>query len=415
MTMRRILTAAIGMTLLAWAALPASAAEAAKKIKVLIVTGDDVGVHPWYEVSQAIRETLLAAKKFETLEQELDWKVGLRRIGGLLPIENENQWRLMEERLHQLLAIAAREEQGVAVLFLALGRCPASLHAVGNEGCDELLRCVGVRLRNALRETDTLAVLQKGEFGILLPKAGSERELLPVVNKLLEAMREHHVPYLIFSSSAATYGEPQQIPIPEDHPQQPTNAYGETKRAFEQMLRWYDMAFGLRSISLRYFNAAGADPEGQLGEDHHPETHLIPLVLLTALGKHPVIRIFGTDYDTPDGTAIRDYIHVTDLADAHILAYEALKRGAPTTAYNLGNGLGYSVREVIRTAEEVVGHPVPQEEAPRRAGDPARLVASAERARRELGWRPQYAELHTIIETAWRWHSAHPDGYGDRA
>lgn len=231
---------------------------------------------------------------------------------------------------------------------------------------------------------------------------------------LLEAMRVHGVPYLIFSSSAATYGEPQQIPIPEEHPKVPTNAYGETKRAFEQMLRWYDTAFGLRSISLRYFNAAGADPDGQLGEDHHPETHLIPLVLLTALGKRPVIKIFGTDYDTPDGTCIRDYIHVTDLADAHILAYEALKRGAPTTAYNLGNGLGYSVREVIHTAEQVVGHPIPQEEAPRRPGDPARLVASAERAQRELGWKPQYADLRTIIETAWRWHSAHPDGYGDR-
>lgn len=231
---------------------------------------------------------------------------------------------------------------------------------------------------------------------------------------LLEAMRAHGIPYLIFSSSAATYGEPQQIPIREEHPQVPTNAYGETKRAFEQMLRWYDAAFGLRSISLRYFNAAGADPDGQLGEDHHPETHLIPLVLLTALGKRQAIKIFGTDYDTPDGTCIRDYIHVTDLADAHILAYEALKQGAPTTAYNLGNGLGYSVREVIRTAEQVVRHHIPQEEAPRRPGDPARLVASAERAQRELGWKPQYADLRIIIETAWRWHSTHPDGYGDR-
>lgn len=228
---------------------------------------------------------------------------------------------------------------------------------------------------------------------------------------LLDAMRKHGVKKFIFSSSAATYGEPKHIPIEEDHPQNPANPYGESKLMFEKILKWYDVAYGIKSISLRYFNAAGADPDGKIGEDHNPEEHLIPIVLEVALGKRDKVRVFGTDWDTPDRTCIRDYIHVTDLADAHILALRALEEGAQTTAYNLGNGNGHSVMQVIRTAEEVTGRKITWEPAPRRPGDPARLVASSDRIKKELGWKPKYPELSAIIETAWRWHSSHPNGY----
>lgn len=229
---------------------------------------------------------------------------------------------------------------------------------------------------------------------------------------LLDAMRAHSVDKIIFSSSAATYGEPSHIPIEETHPQNPTNPYGETKLIFERILKRYDAAYKMRSISLRYFNAAGADPEGRIGEDHDPEQHLIPIVLQTALGQRGSVKVFGTDWDTPDGTCIRDYIHVTDLADAHVLAYRALANGAHTTAYNLGNGDGHSVKQVIETAEQVVGRGIRWEPAPRRPGDPARLVASSEKLKKELGWKPKYPELETVIKTAWTWHSAHPKGYG---
>lgn len=229
---------------------------------------------------------------------------------------------------------------------------------------------------------------------------------------LLEAMREAGVSRIIFSSSAATYGEPQSIPIPEDHPQLPTNPYGETKLVMERMLKWYGKAYGIRSISLRYFNAAGADPDGELGEDHDPEQHLIPVVLQTALGKRDKVQVFGTDWDTPDGTCIRDYIHVTDLADAHLRALNALRNGAEVLAYNLGNQEGFSVTEVIQACERVVGKAIPCEAAPRRPGDPARLVASSERIKKELGWRPRFPALETIILHAWNWMKAHPNGYG---
>jgi UDP-glucose 4-epimerase len=228
---------------------------------------------------------------------------------------------------------------------------------------------------------------------------------------LLEAMRAHKINQIVFSSSAAVYGEPTAIPITEDHPKSPTNPYGETKWVMENMLRWYGGAYGLRSISLRYFNAAGADPEGQIGEDHEPEEHLIPVAQLAALGQRGPLKIFGTDWPTPDGTCIRDYIHVFDLAEAHRLAINALRAGAKTTAYNLGNGHGFSVREVIRVVEQTTGRPVPAEPAPRRDGDPARLVASSERIRTELGFRPKYAQLEVIVEHAWRWRKAHPNGY----
>lgn len=228
---------------------------------------------------------------------------------------------------------------------------------------------------------------------------------------LLESMRRHGVKDLIFSSTAAVYGEPLETPIQESHPHEPTSPYGETKRVMENMLRWYEQAYGFRAMALRYFNAAGADPEGELGEDHRPEEHLIPLVLFAAMGRHNPLSVFGSDYETPDGTAIRDYVHVWDLCEAHYLALQRLRASAPGNVYNLGNGQGYSVLEVIRAAETVVGKPIAYTLKPRRAGDPACLVASSEKAKSELGWQPRFPDLKTMIEHAWHWFQKHPSGY----
>ncbi len=220
---------------------------------------------------------------------------------------------------------------------------------------------------------------------------------------LLDAMRAAGVQRFIFSSTAATFGEPQYVPIDEAHPQQPINPYGRTKFMVERVLYDYEVAYGLHSVVLRYFNAAGADPEGQLGERHEPETHLIPLVLQAASGRRPHINVFGRDYDTPDGTCIRDYIHIQDLCEAHWLAAQSLLAGKGSQAYNLGNGSGFSVQEVIDTARAITGQPIPVVDGPRRAGDPARLVADATQARERLGWQPQYADLATIVRHAWQW------------
>lgn len=228
---------------------------------------------------------------------------------------------------------------------------------------------------------------------------------------LLEAMIKNNVNKIVFSSTAATYGEPENIPILESDRTCPTNPYGETKLAMEKMFHWASKAHGLSYVSLRYFNACGADATGQIGEAHNPESHLIPLVLQVPNGKRESISIYGTDYDTPDGTCIRDYIHVTDLAKAHILAVEYLANGGESDIFNLGNGVGYSVREVIETARSVTGHPIPATEVPRRAGDPARLVASGEKAKKILGWEPKIKKLDEIIASAWKWHKAHPEGY----
>jgi UDP-glucose 4-epimerase len=226
-----------------------------------------------------------------------------------------------------------------------------------------------------------------------------------VVNTLvlLDRMRVHGVPNFIFSSTAATFGEPQYTPIDECHPQKPINPYGRTKLMVEQALADYDKAYGMKTVCLRYFNAAGADPEGQLGERHDPETHLIPLVLQAASGRRPHISVFGRDYDTPDSTCIRDYIHIQDLCSAHWLALQSLINGADSQAYNLGNGNGFSVQEVINTAEQVTGRKILLVDAARREGDPARLVADSTLARKQLGWKPQYTDLATIIEHAWKW------------
>jgi UDP-glucose 4-epimerase len=230
---------------------------------------------------------------------------------------------------------------------------------------------------------------------------------------LLEAMLAASVKHFVFSSTCATYGVPQIIPIPEDHPQNPINPYGATKLMVERVLADFSHAYDFKSVSFRYFNAAGADPEGRLGEDHNPETHLIPLVLQTALGLRDSITIFGTDYPTPDGTCVRDYIHVTDLAQAHVLGLAYLLDGGDTTIFNLGNGNGFSVREVIETARQVTGREIKAIEHDRRPGDPPALVGSADRARSILGWNPQYADLHTLLSHAWSWHQKrHPAPVG---
>lgn len=225
---------------------------------------------------------------------------------------------------------------------------------------------------------------------------------------LLDAMVAHGVGRFIFSSSAAVYGNPLAVPIAEDHPRQPINPYGRTKVMVEDILADYDRAYGLKSVCLRYFNAAGADPAGRLGERHEPETHLIPLVLRAAAGRLPYVSVFGRDYDTPDGTCIRDYVHVADLAAAHWLALEYLLAGGTSTAFNLGNGAGFSVAEVIATAERVTGRAIPVQDAPRRPGDPPRLVADATRAREVLGWRPRHEALATLIAHAWQWECRAP-------
>lgn len=231
---------------------------------------------------------------------------------------------------------------------------------------------------------------------------------------LLDAMVQAGVPYLVFSSTAAVYGEPEEVPITEEHPTLPTNPYGATKLALESAMRWYSDAYSLRFTSLRYFNAAGADPAGDIGEDHDPETHLIPLVLRVALGNLPHLEVFGADYPTPDGTCIRDYVHVNDLAAAHVLALDKMASGGPSAVYNLGNGSGYSVLEVIKAAGEVTAKPVKVKFGARRPGDPAVLVAGSQKIKDELGWEPRFVDLRSIVDTAWRWHRSHPAGYEER-
>lgn len=244
---------------------------------------------------------------------------------------------------------------------------------------------------------------------VVNPAKYYQNNLVNTLN-LMERMRRHDIRRIVFSSTCATFGTPDKLPITEETPQRPINPYGWSKLLIEQALTDYAAAYGLGFAALRYFNAAGASPKGDIGEDHDPETHLIPLVLQTILGQRPHIEIFGADYPTPDGTCIRDYVHVDDLAEAHIRALEKLQPGS-ALKYNLGIGQGYSVRQVIQTAEQITGRKVPVKIGPRRAGDPAELVASPARIMKELGWRPKYLELEPIVETAWRWHQSHPKGY----
>ncbi len=231
---------------------------------------------------------------------------------------------------------------------------------------------------------------------------------------LLKKMGEYGVKYIVFSSTAATYGEPENIPILESDRTVPTNPYGESKLIVEKILRWFDEAYGLKYSALRYFNAAGAHESGEIGEDHAPETHLIPIILQVALEKREFIGIFGEDYPTEDGTCVRDYIHVTDLADAHILALEKTMAENKSRTYNLGNGKGFSVKEVIEMTRRVTGMEIPEKVEPRRAGDPSVLIASSDKIIKELGWKPKYNTLEKIIATAWKWHKAHPHGFDDK-
>ena len=230
---------------------------------------------------------------------------------------------------------------------------------------------------------------------------------------LLEAMVRHGVDKIVFSSTAATYGEPKRVPIHEDDETCPTNTYGETKLTMEKMMKWVSRANGVRYVSLRYFNAAGALPDGSIGEDHKTETHLIPLILQVPTGRRDHITVFGDDYPTPDGTCLRDYIHVVDLADAHVLALEYLRKGGASDIFNLGNGQGFSVKEMIAAAEKATGRSIKVEIGTRRAGDPAQLIASSEKARTVLGWKPQFTDVEQVIGTAWKWHESHPHGYED--
>ncbi|MEF2760927.1 MAG: UDP-glucose 4-epimerase GalE [Ligilactobacillus salivarius] len=232
--------------------------------------------------------------------------------------------------------------------------------------------------------------------------------------KLLEVMNEFSIDKIVFSSTAATYGIPEEVPIKETTPQNPINPYGESKLMMEKIMRWADKAYGIKFVSLRYFNVAGAKPDGSIGEDHMPETHLLPIVLQVAMGKRDKLQIFGDDYNTPDGTNIRDYVHPLDLADAHILAVDYLKAGNPSTAFNLGSSTGFSNREILEAARKVTNKEIPAEIAPRRGGDPDVLVASSTKAREVLGWKPQFDDISKIIETAWKWHTLHPEGYQDK-
>jgi UDP-glucose 4-epimerase len=272
----------------------------------------------------------------------------------------------------------------------------------------------GDALRAALAENDIDAVIHLAAFieaGESVEKPDKYFHNNTIIGMtLLDAMRDTGVAKMVFSSTAALYGEPERLPISETDRLEPINPYGASKLCVEFMLRAYAGAYNLGFVSLRYFNVAGADPAGDIGEDHDPETHLIPLILQVPMGKREKISIFGDDYDTPDGTCIRDYIHVCDLCDAHVLAIDAVA-GGEVKVYNLGNGEGFSVKEVIETARQVTGHPIPAELAPRRPGDPPRLIASSQKAMSELGWSPKFADLGKIIAHAWAWHQSHPEGY----
>ena len=311
-------------------------------------------------------------------------------------------------------AVKALNEQGTHVVVyddLSAGHREAARHAsavvVGDIHDTP-------HLRAAMREHRVDAVMHFAAWlsvaDSVKDPAGYYRNNVVGALSVLDAMVAEQVGFLVFSSTAAVFGNPVETPITESHPKAPINAYGQTKLAIEHALPHYEQAYGLTSIALRYFNAAGADPDGELGEDHHPEYHLIPRAVDAALGRDS-FQVFGDDYDTPDGTCLRDYVHVTDLAAAHLLALDALRQGARSTTYNLGNGRPTSVKTVIDSVERVVGRKVPFTLGPRRPGDPGVLFASSERIRTELRWTPRFEDIDVIVETAWRWRETHPAGY----
>jgi UDP-glucose 4-epimerase len=311
-------------------------------------------------------------------------------------------------------AVKALRDQGTRVVVydnLSAGHREAARHAsalVVGDIHDT------AQLRAAIREHQVDAVMHFAAWlsvgDSVRDPAGYYRNNVVGALSVLDAMVAEQVRCIVFSSTAAVFGNPVETPITEAHPKAPINAYGQTKLAIEHALPHYEKAYGLTSITLRYFNAAGADPDGELGEDHQPEYHLIPRAVDAALGRDS-FQVFGDDYDTPDGTCLRDYVHVTDLAAAHLLALDSLRRGSASTTYNLGNGRPTSVRTVIDSVERVVGRKVPFTMGPRRPGDPGVLFASSERVRTELGWSPRLEDIDVIVETAWRWREAHPSGY----
>lgn len=310
---------------------------------------------------------------------------------------------------HVSLALKQRGHEPIIVDNLSHGHQSVVEKAVGTSiivadtrDTVAMKRILGERRIDAIMHF--AAFIEVGE-SVKDPLAFYDNNVHGSVN-LLRAAQSAGIQHFVFSSTCATYGPPRVIPIPEDHPQNPMSPYGQTKLMVERILADCEAAFGLRSVNFRYFNAAGAHPGGGLGENHSPETHLIPIVLDAALGRRPNVSIFGDDYNTPDGTCIRDYIHVSDLADAHVLGVEYLLAKGASTAFNLGNGRGFSVKEVIAAVKKVTGIDIPVQMAPRRAGDPAVLVGSSEKARRLLGWTPKFPELETIIAHAWSWHSS---------
>ncbi|MDQ2087058.1 UDP-glucose 4-epimerase GalE [Herbivorax sp. ANBcel31] len=315
---------------------------------------------------------------------------------------------------HTVAELVERNEEVIVVDNLEKGHKPAVLGGkliVGDLRDIEFIRSV-FKNNDIESVIHFAAYIEVGE-SVSDPLKYYNNNVIVTLN-LLTAMKEAGVDKIVFSSTAATYGEPENIPILETDKTFPTNPYGETKLTVEKALKWSDRAYGIKHIVLRYFNASGAHETGKIGEDHNPETHLIPLVLQVALGKRDLIKIFGNDYNTPDGTCVRDYIHVSDLAQAHVLALGKLRKNGDSDIYNLGNGKGFSVKEVIDVVRKVTGHPIDAVDAPRRPGDPAVLVASSERIKKELGWKPKMNDLESIVETAWNWHKNHPNGYNDK-
>jgi len=315
---------------------------------------------------------------------------------------------------HAAKALRARDERVVIYDDFSAGHMPATRCASAVvEGSIHDTE----RLRAALTEHDIDSVMHFAAWlsvsDSVVDPVGYYRNNVVGALSVLEAAVAAGIRHLVFSSTAAVFGNPVETPIAEDHPKRPINTYGETKLAIERALPHYDRAYGLRSVTLRYFNASGADPEGELGEDHDPESHVIPRAIDAALGRG-AFQVFGEDYETPDGTCLRDYVHVTDLAQAHLLALDSLRRGSTSTAYNLGNGRPTSVKDVLASVGRVTGHHTPYDLSPRRPGDPAILFASSARIRKELGWKPAYEDLDVIVETAWRWRVAHPRGYESR-
>ena len=314
---------------------------------------------------------------------------------------------------HCLWLLRRRGYDAFAYDDLSEGYAPAVLDAdlvVGSLGDTELLERT---LRD--RKVDAVfhfAALCYVGVSVTEPDTYYQNNVVTTLG-LLDTMRRVGVSQFIFSSTCATFGNPVRETIDETHPQWPINPYGWSKLMVERILFDYASAFDLKFVALRYFNAAGAHPDGAIGEHHDPETHIIPLTIQAATGQRKDVKVFGSDYDTPDGTCIRDYIHILDLSEAHILGLEYLRKGGESTAFNLGNGEGYSVLDVIKTCEKVIGRPIPHEIVGRRSGDPARLIGDSTRARESLGWKQQYADLETIISTAWNWHRTHPNGFSD--